>query len=304
MPKALLQNTSTSVNAGHSLSSQVQTMYQVLKSCFMTPAGSINVSCFFVACCLTVIPLCALVIYISVQRWSQSSGMTASHTDSFTNHTVVYILLAFIGMTLIGCGIITALNPMLLVGLIIFCASMFGLMFFDTLICVERYVAVVHPITYRNLKNAKGVVMRNVAIGCVWLLSVLMSFLMLRSGVLIVIIFLCCTVVCITIAFFCSLCVLFVLIRPGPGKVGWAKPQVDQSKLKAFYTIVIILAMLLVRFVTNTVLSSFYTSAVPSEDTKCHLVMSIVWMSLPGGMVQPLLFLHRAGWLVCGKCNN
>lgn len=275
-----------------------------MQSCFVTTAGIINYSSFFVVCCLTVIPLCALVIHISVQRWLQNSGITASQSDQFTYSIVINTFIGFTGLMLSGCGLIAGLNPMVSVGLFIFCSCTFVVMFFETLTCVERYVAVVHPITYRNSKNVKGSTIRNVAIGCVWLLSFSMGLMMFKSGILVVIIFLSCTVLCTTIAFFCSLRALFVLIHPAPGKVGGAKQPVDQSKLRAFYTIVIILAVLLVRLVTYTLLSSLYTSTVPTEDAKCHLIQSIVWMSLPGGMVQLLLFLQRAGWFVCCKRNN
>lgn len=305
LPKALLQNSSSSVNGGHSVTSHVENIFQILQSCFRTTAGFVSFSSFLVTCCLTVIPLCVLVVYISVQRWWQSSGITASHSDHFAYHAVINTFIGFAGMTLSGGGALAGLNLTVYLGFFIFCASMFVFMFFDTLTCVERYVAVVHPITYRNLKNVKGVTIRNVAIGCAWLLSFsLANFMIVKSKILIVQVFIFVTALCIAVVFFCSLCVLSVLIRPGPGKVGWAKQRVDQSKLRAFYTIVSVLVALLLRFGTNTFLSGFYTSAVPADDAKCPLIFSVVLMALPGSMVQPLLFLQRAGWLVCCKSKN
>lgn len=208
-------------------------------------------------------------------------------------------------MTLLGCGVIAGLDLMAFVGLFIFCASTFLFMLFDTLTCVERYVAVIHPITYRNLKHVKGVIIRNVAIGCTWLLSFSLTiFMIAESQSLVVHIFMCVTALCIAVVFFCSLRVLYVLVRPGPGKVGVAKQQVDQAKLRAFYTIATILVVLLVRLGTDTLLSSFYTLAVQTEDSKCHLMFCVVWMNLLGIVVQPLLFLQRAGWFVCCKSKN
>lgn len=280
-------------------------MYQVMQSCFITTAGIINFSSFIVSFCLTVIPLCALVIYISVQRCSQSSGIPASHLDHFTYHTIINMFVGLTGITLSGCGLIASANLMFFVGLFMFCSSTLAFMLFDTMICAEHYVAVVHPITYRNLKSVKGATMRNVAIGCVWLLSLLFAnFMIVKSQIVVVVMFLGVTALCIAIVFFCSLRVLFVLIRPGPGEVGRAKQKVDQSKLRAFYTIVTILVALLVRFGINAFLGGYYTSAVSTEGTKCHLILSIIWMTLPGSMVQPLLFLQRAQWFVCCKNNS
>lgn len=299
--EAVLQNSSSSLNQGHNLFPNVENIQQMLLICFMSTDGTINFSSFLAACCLTVVPLCALVIFISAQR----SGTAASHSDHFTYQTIINTLLSFTGMTLTGGGVRAGLSPMAHVGLFLFGSTAFTQMFFDTLTCVERYVAVVHPITYRNLKNVKGVRIRNVSIGCVWLLSFSpLTFMTVKSEILTVVLFLCVTALCLVIVFFCNFRVLVVLIRPGPGKVGGAKQPVDKSKLRAFYTIAIILMALLIRFGTNTFLSSFYTSAVPTMEAKCHLILSIMWLTLPGNMVLPLLFVHRAGWLVFCKGNK
>lgn len=178
-------------------------------------------------------------------------------------------------------------------------------MCFNTLTCVERYVAVVHPITYWNLKNAQGVQIKNVVIGCTWLLSyALASFMNVKSDILPVVIFSFITALCIIVVFFCSLSVLLVLIRPGPGRVGGSREQLDKSKLRAFHTIVIILAVLLIMFGTSALLSVLYASGWQAEDTRCHLSLSMVWMTLPVTMVLPVLFLQRAGWFDCCKSNK
>lgn len=299
------QNSSSSVNGGHSLFSQAENMFQIMQSCIGTSAGIINLNIFLVTCCLIVVPLSGLVIYISVRHWLQSSSMTASHSDHFTYQAIINKFLTLIGVILSLCGVAAGLNPMAHVGLFMLCSNTFVLMFFDTLTCMERYVAVVHPITYRNFKNVKGVRVRNAAIGCAWLLSFLITSSMnVKIEILTAIIFLLATALCIAIVFFCSLSVLFVLIRPGPGKVSGSKRQLDESKLRAFHTIVIILAVLLLRLGANVLLSIFYALPVAAEDTKCHLILSMVWMTLPGSMVQPLLFIQRAGWFACCKSNK
>lgn len=56
----------------------------------------------------------------------------------------------------------------------------------------------------------------------------------------------------IIISSFCSLSVIFVLIRPGPGKHGGNRERVVQSK-KMAYTIVAILGVLVLRFASGLV---------------------------------------------------
>ena len=117
-------------------------------------------------------------------------------------------------------------------------------MFFHTLTCLERYLAVVHPIIYLSLKNERGIRIRNITNGCVWPLSIMEAYVFmlfntyLNLSVLIVIL--------IIIVFF-SLSVLCVLTRPGPGEQGGDGGRVDQSKQRAFYIIMVILVLLLVK---------------------------------------------------------
>lgn len=247
----------------------------------------------------------AINILVVLPLWRWGSSVAVSHSDHFTYNIILTDLISLTGFVFTGCGVIAALPLLGLAGTYLFSLSLFAHVLLDILTCVERYMAVVHPITYRNFKNVKGVRVRNAAIGCAWLLSFLITSSMnVKIEILTAIIFLLATASCIAIVFFCSLSVLFVLIRPGPGKVSGSKRQLDETKLRAFYTIVIILAVLLLRFGTNVLLSIVYTLPVAAEDTKCHLILSMVWMTLPGSMVQPLLFIQRAGWFACCKSNK
>lgn len=169
-------------------------------------------------------------------------------------------------------------------------------MFFDTLTCVERYLAVVHPITYRNLKNARGVCIRNAAIGCCWLLSFsVAALLFIADAYYMSSVFLFVTVSSLIVVSPCSLCVLCVLIRPGPGEVGEAKKQVDQSKLRAFYTILIILAVMLIRLTVTLCIDFIYTILKLEESKVCDLIQPLFWTSFPTSVLPFVLFLQREG---------
>ncbi|TNN38146.1 hypothetical protein EYF80_051684 [Liparis tanakae] len=104
--------------------------YDFFLKCSDTSAGIFSVTAFIVTLLLLILPLCVYVIYLGFQRWRQQrSGTTMSHSDVFTFHMVVVEL------------------------------------FFHTLTCVERYLAVVHPVTYLGLKKGKGIRLRNISIG-------------------------------------------------------------------------------------------------------------------------------------------
>ena len=99
--------------------------------------------------------------------------------------------------------------------------------------------------------------------------------------------------------FFFSLSVLSTLNRPGPGKRG-DRERVDQSKQRAFYTIVAILGALVLRFIGSLIWAVMFELEL---STRCLIMALTSWINLPSSLVLPLLFLHRAGKLLCCKNN-
>lgn len=292
-----------SVNCSEECSSSPENMYTILQNCLKTKSGIINLSVVIATNAFVVVPLCALVIYTSVRRWLQCSGIAVSHSDHFAYQTIISDFLSLTGVLLSGCGAKAHHNLMMFVGLFLFCSTLFVTMFFDTLTCVERYLAVIHPIAYRNLKNAQGVRIRNVAIGCCWLLPFSVAcFLFIDGEKVMAPVVLPVTVSTLTVVSFCSLCALSVLIRPGLGEVGQVKQQVDQTKLRAFYTILIILAVMLIRLGATVLISVLYTTLKLEESNKCGLTYPLFWINFPASLMTFVHFLKRDETMsICGK---
>lgn len=101
---------------------------------------------------------------------------------------------------------------------------------------------------------------------------------------------------------YCSLSVLHALIRPGPGDGGKDKEKVDQTKMRAFHTIMAIMGALLLRTGGHLLVLTVHTSSAIQEDVRCGVLVSGVWFCLPTSLVLPLLFLQRAGKLL--RCRN
>ncbi|KAK2863388.1 hypothetical protein Q5P01_002921 [Channa striata] len=176
-----------------------------------------------------------------------------------------------------------------------------GEMYFHTLTCVERYLAVVHPITYRRLRQSWGVRIRNISIGCIWLLCFQwICVKILYNSNFPFIPFFSCLAFSLLVVSFCSFSVLSVLIRPGPGDVGGDDRRVDRLKHRAFHTVMAILAVLWLWFVGVIVCYGLDASSLLSYDDGCVVMMLGMWFCLPSSLVLPLLFLHRAGKL----CRN
>ncbi|KAL6118278.1 uncharacterized protein ACO6RY_03109 [Pungitius sinensis] len=284
-------------------SSSSISLYHFLQNCYTSPAGTFSTVALTVCSLLLVLPPCVYVIYQGLKQ--RHSGTTASHSDVFTYHMVAVELMSIVGCLLCSCGSLTGITEMVAVGMSILAMNICGQQLFHLLTCVERYLAVVHPVTYLGLRSQKGVRVRKVSIGCVWMLCFAnMSCLYLGNTNSIIISSVWCLAFIVLVIFFCSLSVLCVLIGPGPGARGVeGRQRVDRAKKRAFYTITVILVVVLVKVGGATVYSASYNH-LHLESEKCTVWLSTSWLSLPSSLVLPLLFLHRAGKLLFCKSSD
>lgn len=257
---------------------------------------------------ISLLPLFIFVLYVGYQRWrKQLSGSTAvmmSHSDVFTYNVIALELIAILGTFFYCVGALINDSQIKQVGQDIFAFSSPGQNLFHVLTCIERYLAVVHPITYLGLRQEGGVRVRNISTGCVWLFCfVSLSFSKLFNKFLAFMTHCCLLVFYVCVATYCSLSVLCILIRPGPGKGDQERERMDQTKKRAFHTITAIMGALWLRFVGILVSSQLNESV--QNLTACAVVVSAVWLTVPCSLVLPLLFLHRAGILTfCKKTTE
>lgn len=247
-----------------------------------------------------MMPLFMLVLYVGCQRWrKQRSG--SSHLDIFTYNVIVLEMISLLACCLYCSGGLRNVLSLTWVALDIFNFTSNGQSAFHVLTCVERYLAVVHPITYMSLKQSGGVRIRNLSIGCVWLLCFAeVGKSKVLSASTNVNVHYCILIFFISIVTFCSFSVLWILIHPGPGKRDGDRECVDQSKRRAFYTITAIMGVLWMRFFSHLVVSVL--SHTRFTYIKCVARSSLSWLTIPGSLVLPLLFLNRAGKLAgCKK---
>ncbi len=262
---------------------------------------------FSVTNILVLLPLCLFILYLGLKRWqkrhSASTAAVTSHSDVFAYHMVAIEMIGIMGCCFYCCGAWVNVPWMMTVGLSVIAVTSNGQVFFNILSCVDRHLAVVHPIIYLSLRQRGGVRIRNITTGCIWLLY-LGSFGLNRIGNFSTIPGFCLSVFSVLVVSFCSLSVLCALIRPGPGEADRERKRVDQSKMRAFYTIMAIMGALLFRFGGHLLVLAVYASVALSERVRCGVLVSGVWFSLPSSLVLPLLFLHRAGKLVCMNSNT
>lgn len=183
------------------------------------------------------IPLSIFILYLGFQQWKQHRSFKASsHSDIFTYNQAFMQLIWGLGATLATLGIYINHTKTITDGNLFSSIVYFGEIFFQIITCLERYLAVVHPVTYRVLQKSHGVKIRNVGIVFSWLVSWIWACLItLYFYTIPVVPFLSFLMVSFLIILFCNISVLCALIRRGPGEGHRNKGQVDQIKQRAFF---------------------------------------------------------------------
>lgn len=229
------------------------------------------------------------------KKRSTSSAALISHSDTLTHHVVLMELIGIIGCTLNFWAVCSFQVNVFSTGIVLFTFSFIGEVFFHVFTCVDRYLAVVHPIIYLHLKKERGIRLRNICIGCAWLLCILITGLLSNDNAFMVMEILLIVLSLITVSF-CSLSVLCVLIGPGPGEQGGGRKRADRSKQKAFYIIMSILGLLLLKLIWDLCWAVLFTLG---DELNCLLITCNLWLKLPSSLLLPLIFLQKAGKLAC-----
>lgn len=281
-----------------SSSSDLVLMSGVFSHCFDNRVGKLIFAVFTVTTFLLVLPLSIITLFLGYQQWRRKHSTPTSHSDFFTFHMVVMEIVHI--MASVGYCFAVYIHRRMMMGVMsyFFYSSSCAQMSFHTLTCVERFLAVVFPITYMRISKRSGVQVRNGLILLVWM--VFFALLVTMVSKTIDVIFMLHTVqqACSLIVIsFCSFAVLRVLKRSVPGDGGRDRERVDQLKQKAFNTIMAIMGALLLSFAGCLFYVAVYASPQIPKTDQCVILESTYWLTLPSRVVLPLLFLHRAGKL-------
>lgn len=276
-----------------------------VNQCYYSTFGFSMMMSTAVAYVIFFLPVYIFILHLGFKQWWQQhpNAATTSNFDLFTYHLVLVELLNILFTIVACCGIYTKSNELLVAVSYLSIVTLIGQMLFHSLICLDRYLAIVHPVTYQSLKGQRWVRAKNIVIASVWLLSFLVTAIGLLgdSDISQFVTYLILAFELFLIAAF-SLSVLWVLIRPGPGAGG--KQHIDRSKLRAFYIVIAILVVLVFRLSWALISASLINSSNHSNRTKCKIALVTYWINMPSSLTVPLLYLQRRVKQFCCKNKN
>ncbi len=186
-----------------------------------------------------------------------------------------------------------------------FLQGLTGRPLFQCLICVERYLAVVHPVIFLKYKPLRY---RVICCTTVWIITLGSCFTLVTISMVTLLLssmkaytqFISIQFLpFLSIQLFCLVAVLRALKQSGPGERGRERREENHMKRRAFYLILITTVTLFIMF-----LPFIFTWFLTVLEQKEHKEVSLIWFSslccfILAGFVQPVLYLHRAGKLFC-----
>ncbi|XP_048021444.1 uracil nucleotide/cysteinyl leukotriene receptor-like [Megalobrama amblycephala] len=167
---------------------------------------------------------------------------------------------------------------------------------FQCLISIERYLAVVHPVTFLKYKPLRYRVICSATVWIITLGSCFSSMFLPLSTIgqtwFLSVQFL----FFFSIQLFCLVAVLRALKQSGPGERGRERKEENHMKRRAFYLILITTVNMVIIYVPYIITGLF--TIVTKQNIRALWSICLLCFLLPG-FVQPLLFLYHAEKLSC-----
>lgn len=253
--------------------------------------------------CVLIMPISLVVVLLGLKRWFQqwfeSRPSTEKRSDAFIYHMAAVEFIAVPGCMIMLYGLFRSQLSHLSIGYSLWSFGWYGEIFFYVLTCTEYYLAVVHPITYRNLRKEHGSRIRNITIGCVWLFNLGRVILLLLNVFIMQLELFTLSFLLISLGF-TSLSILSVLTGSVVGEQG-KKRRLNQSKKRVYRIVIVIQVALLIRCVLGLAIVVCLNLNLPFD---CFSLFSVLWFNLPSSLALPLFFLQRIGKSICHNNNT
>lgn len=171
--------------------------------------------------------------------------------------------------------------------------NLFGRPLFMAWICVECYLAVVHPTTYIKIKNGRH---RPVTCVLVWVFTLVYGCVtaVVHNRKIEEVIFIISCGLSVPVIAFCDLSILYTLRKPDPS----GRSEVHPQKQKAMQTIMNSLVMTLLSYFPFLVVSLFqHLIHINQQELHCNVYLPSSATATLGSTIMPLLHLGNLGRL-------
>lgn len=166
-----------------------------------------------------------------------------------------------------------------------------GRPFFTAFICVDCYIAVVHPISYMKMKNSRY---RLVICVLGWITTLLLNLYGVYRGLHHISVRGVLRVFTISIITFCNVAILYTLQKPDPSGRNGIHPQ----KQRALHAVTNSFIMTMVSYLPQT-LASLVAPLIPlnQQEVWCNILVPNIVCALLGATIMPVLYLGNLGSL-------
>ncbi|KAM3600354.1 uncharacterized protein V6R79_021906 [Siganus canaliculatus] len=170
---------------------------------------------------------------------------------------------------------------------------------FLSCICLDRYVAVVHPITFTDLKDRQH---RAILALVVWLITLVYAAAKCVGNIVnFEKVFTAMILAAFAFMVFCNIAILWVLRQSGPGR-----DEMHPVKKRAFKMVLIILAIIVFNYFPPVALFPFQDYFSP-EVFRCYIHYVAFGLMDFSSSIQPMLYLSKEkllGSLSCCQTNT
>ncbi|XP_039545562.1 proteinase-activated receptor 3-like [Pimephales promelas] len=167
---------------------------------------------------------------------------------------------------------------------------------FQCLVCVERYLAVVHPVTFLKFKPLRY---RVICCTVAWIITLGSCLCCLFTLVFHFYIYRFINsfefLLFFSIQMFCLVAVLRALKQSGPGQRGREREEENPMKKRALHVIIITTVSMAITYMPFTLSGFVYVLTLNADEP---LSVSIICFIL-GGFIQPVLYLNRTRKFFC-----
>lgn len=231
------------------------------------------------------VPLHIWILSMSLKDLTKGKAIPAS--DVFTAALSLMEIISFFGFFMCIISLVYEISWTMYAAVFMLGKYLIGRPLMNSLICLERLVAVVYPVVFLKFSTLR---LRFICVAMAWLVTwsfgayAIFSFPQIPMQVYCIFLTVC--LLCITA---CSLRLLKALLKPSPGNK--ETERMHNKKKRAFRVITSIVAQLFVSYFSVLVIAVIKTH-IP-YDTFCLLGGISMWFLRPSSAIQPMLYLSK-----------